>query len=585
MQRNISQDINSTATLLKDLELAPLEKQALSLKSQLDGERFRVAVVGEFSTGKSSLVNSLLGRDILPVATLPTTALPTFISHGEKEGISYYHQPGGSPIAIPFSDTAWNNLVAPRTSNRSIRGLARVAVNDPWLAANGIDIIDTPGAGDLSDERARTIEQCILGAEAMIMTTAANQPLSLTEREFILQKIASRDVPFVLLVITKLDTLQPDERQAAIDFTRRQRIKELGFEIPVVAVGRGINPADFSDPSIIGTEAVKHYIDSWIANPDRADLRGKWVNANLINTLTAAEGLLADRRATLAAKGEQRLQLIEQRQRALTAFTGSWTDMRNAINEDCRLTIKELRNELSIGGDNIVESFTLRISQSANIKDWVEKEYPIMLKRELAALSNRMSQLLTQRVVKDIRRINTDMSAQFKTMLRIDVDSLVPSMTVADTTIKGSKDIQNIKNARAKATIASSGLTISAALLLGATGAAPLILATVGVGAAANLLTGHIIDDKIERQRKQTIDWIAQKMPQIIEESAKGCEARVKLMYADIVKEIFATELAWVETQKKLIEQAIPDNTGAAVEKIDAQIARISQQISALGDR
>ena len=38
-----------------------------------------VCVVGEFSTGKSSLINALLGGALLPTAREETTALPTFI--------------------------------------------------------------------------------------------------------------------------------------------------------------------------------------------------------------------------------------------------------------------------------------------------------------------------------------------------------------------------------------------------------------------------------------------------------------------------------------------------------------------------
>jgi hypothetical protein len=41
----------------------------------------RLALFGEFSAGKSSIINLLLGRDILPTAVLSSTRRPTYVHH------------------------------------------------------------------------------------------------------------------------------------------------------------------------------------------------------------------------------------------------------------------------------------------------------------------------------------------------------------------------------------------------------------------------------------------------------------------------------------------------------------------------
>jgi hypothetical protein len=46
--------------------------------------RLEVAVVGEFKRGKSSLINALIGREVLPVGVLPLTAVPTVLERGEE---------------------------------------------------------------------------------------------------------------------------------------------------------------------------------------------------------------------------------------------------------------------------------------------------------------------------------------------------------------------------------------------------------------------------------------------------------------------------------------------------------------------
>jgi len=56
-------------------DVPPLE----DLKSRLDQGRLHLAVLGQFKRGKSTLLNALLGEDVLPTDVVPLTAVPTFI--------------------------------------------------------------------------------------------------------------------------------------------------------------------------------------------------------------------------------------------------------------------------------------------------------------------------------------------------------------------------------------------------------------------------------------------------------------------------------------------------------------------------
>ena len=74
-----------------------MKSLALGMDQVLKEEQkdfFTVAVVGEFSRGKSSFVNHLLERKILPVSNLPTTAMMTRIRHRKEEKIAVYNDKG-----------------------------------------------------------------------------------------------------------------------------------------------------------------------------------------------------------------------------------------------------------------------------------------------------------------------------------------------------------------------------------------------------------------------------------------------------------------------------------------------------------
>jgi ribosome biogenesis GTPase A len=61
-QSTLASALNELAALGTDRE----REQLAALLDRLDAARLRVLVVGEAKRGKSTLINALLGRDVLP---------------------------------------------------------------------------------------------------------------------------------------------------------------------------------------------------------------------------------------------------------------------------------------------------------------------------------------------------------------------------------------------------------------------------------------------------------------------------------------------------------------------------------------
>ena len=77
----LSQLRNAIASITPEApEIAELD----SLLDKLGNRQYTVAVVGEFKRGKSSLINALLGMNILPADVLPTTATINRVVYSEK---------------------------------------------------------------------------------------------------------------------------------------------------------------------------------------------------------------------------------------------------------------------------------------------------------------------------------------------------------------------------------------------------------------------------------------------------------------------------------------------------------------------
>ena len=78
----INQKINSLNEYLNNINLNPIELDELSSKIP----DFNICFVGEFNSGKSSLINKLIDRpEMLPVGCMPETAVVSELKYGEYE--------------------------------------------------------------------------------------------------------------------------------------------------------------------------------------------------------------------------------------------------------------------------------------------------------------------------------------------------------------------------------------------------------------------------------------------------------------------------------------------------------------------
>jgi len=173
-----------------------------------------IGVGGSFSAGKSMFLNSLIGcQDLLPTGINPTTAIPTYLSHGEEDTILAITTFGNvvdmdrdavKAICHEFYD---NYKIQPKTF---IRSLNVSTSNFPY---RNLAFVDTPGYSKADEE----------------------QHLSLSDRD-----IACRELRLAQTMVWLMDITNGTIRQADLEFISQVR-KELCFSQPMFVV---LNKAD-----------------------------------------------------------------------------------------------------------------------------------------------------------------------------------------------------------------------------------------------------------------------------------------------------------------------------------------------------
>jgi len=197
-------------------------------------DRFNLVVLGEFKRGKSTLINALLERDVLPTGVVPVTSVVTAIGAGDRDQLIVRYADGREQ-EHPIIELAEYVTEARNPGNRLGVELARVELDHELLRA-GLELVDTPGIGSIHAHNTEVARDFLPRVDAAVCVLDAGQPLSEAERELLSE--AARRVPRLLIVVNKIDHLDYHDRREAMDFVRsalRDLLREADTEMFAVS--------------------------------------------------------------------------------------------------------------------------------------------------------------------------------------------------------------------------------------------------------------------------------------------------------------------------------------------------------------
>lgn len=243
-----SGELVALGRLAEEAGAPELVAEFAALAERLAEGRFYVACVGQFKRGKSTLLNALVGKPLLPAGVVPITTAVTVLRWGEAVRARVRLDGGWHDVEV--SELAAYVSEEHNPANRKHVTLVEVFVPSPLLES-GMCLVDTPGIGSVIGANTDATKQFVPQIDAALVVLGADPPISGEELALVAQ--AAEHVTTLLFVISKADRSTDAERFEAAAFARRVLAERLGKDIgPIFEVSalerlnRGVASQDWA---------------------------------------------------------------------------------------------------------------------------------------------------------------------------------------------------------------------------------------------------------------------------------------------------------------------------------------------------
>ena len=230
----------------------------------LNNQKFSIGITGVMNAGKSTMLNALMGREILGSAVVPETANLTIVKHNSTENAKVFYWNKNEWSRIESSAKELDSMKDYVNETNKIFGDSlkdyikeesrydEVDINDlssytsaeasgkkcnlvkyVELGSNleflsdGIEIVDTPGLDDPVIQREEITKEYISQCDMMLHLMNVSQSATLKDVEFIIDALLYQNISKLLIVITRADTVSKEQLEEVIEYTKSSIKRQL----------------------------------------------------------------------------------------------------------------------------------------------------------------------------------------------------------------------------------------------------------------------------------------------------------------------------------------------------------------------
>ncbi|NLN13239.1 MAG: ATP-binding protein, partial [Arcobacter skirrowii] len=254
--------------LIRDLQeyikSSELKNELATINEYLNNQKFSIGITGVMNAGKSTMLNALMGKEILGSAVVPETANLTIVNHYPTPNakVFYWDKKEWEKIensaknlesmrefveetkrvfkddlknyikdSSRFDEVDINDLKSYTSADHSGKKCNLVKYvelgADLKFLSDGIEIVDTPGLDDPVIQREEITKEYISKCDMMLHLMNVSQSATLKDVEFIIDAVLYQNISKLLVVITRADTVSKKSLEEVINYTKTSIQRQL----------------------------------------------------------------------------------------------------------------------------------------------------------------------------------------------------------------------------------------------------------------------------------------------------------------------------------------------------------------------
>ncbi len=602
------------------------DEQKTALRGRINRIRQRfidpdlyLAVVGEFNSGKSTLIDALLDDELLESGSVPTTAAATYI-HSGKTLDALITMRGQEPLLISRDGKRLSQTIAALDPGgglppSGVRELVSLITTRPSIASqvtrcdishpaemllHNIVVVDTPGVSSTESAHGEVTRRVIEHeADLVLVTIPILWQISLTFETFLretLRPLLRRAV----FVVTKADGLDdPDDRKQALQFIQKQIKVRLEIESPEIyvvaaraALRRTGNPTPLTANEREWAEAFD-YVRSLLVRrlaQERTSVIAEQI-AWLLDDLLASLTHSLDRQAEVYAEREDaiRRDALPDYQAffagELQAGMAQIEAQRVAAWRAIESGVAQARQRLA----DALKSSVFAARDADALARVVNTEVSRLFDAEMATLAGYVTSVIaTVRTagenVEDAFRQR--FAAAFAALQRLAAGQTVPNqpMLPREVAIPGFAALAEAKGALKKGQDAGKQTTLGGATAGAIVGTfiAPGLGTLIGVGVGT--LLGHALKPSLDKQKKQVWEAIEPQLAQQMDVVQAMCRQELDTTAQQVAQKFDLGMLAYAQ-QYQATYQALRSQQATARQHLEAARAMLRNDQQTLRER
>ena len=445
---------------------------------KLQSLRFQVAIVGEFSSGKSSFLNALFEQEVLPTALEECTAVITRLRQAKQPEMTItVRYKNGKTQSI--TEQELEQVLTFESNNSASIHDVEILLPTANIFYEDVDFIDTPGVNDPDGKGDEITLQWLPQSDAIIFLTHCEQSFKKSEMAFLQHQVSQQDAGRFIFVIHAADLIENDADFKALQTRFQDLLQEKyptskAYFVSSHQALDALEEGNLEELASSGIPTIRKEIEQLILRETGEKQIQQWQNISL-QFRDEIEKILTTNLRNIEIEEDLRQSIVQRKKDSIVHAQKEHQILKQMLNQgiqNIRNSTDQLINEktstIRKELNQIKDSDAQQVFQNAqNLTQDNSRELISQLQSQTRGQINELQQMMSQRVAKLLGDIESDFStvSNVPMIQNLNWSSLVQVNTTVEEVERRERDYDYSSNDNNTLFGAGAGAFIGAAIL------------------------------------------------------------------------------------------------------------------------